>query len=189
MKIRSALFAVLLIAVAVPAFAQTTVPPPPAPWQHKTQEIIGSLDIANDQASNHTVVSIETSWAYYTSDKTEVGAVVSVIKGRVDAQGNAVDGYGAGPFYMYNLPKLKKGNFYIGGYSQALTGDLLDAAKLQAATIGGYRLYIGKSSAIRIEAFHTAALASNNPDGGQPLNSNGVRVGFSLGVGPGTVVN
>jgi hypothetical protein len=190
MKIRIALLAALcscFFISSVPLFAQTTTPPGPAPvngrapWQHMTEELIFSADLSNNQAADHTSVTINASWGHYATDKTEIGAIISVLRG-------PVNGYAGGPWTEFNFPSMRYGNLAIGGDAQFTTGDLLNAAQIQAATRFLYKLYVGKSSAVRAEIYRTQAIAQSGPDTGQPLNALGFRIGISLGIPNGTQV-
>jgi len=189
MKLKIVALALLSVFLALPAFAQTPAPAPApgpvakAPWAHETEELIFAGNVVNNDGANHTAVSVTAAWAHYTSDTQEVGAIISVLKG-------PVNGYSGGPFYEWNLPKLKYGNLLLGGDAQFTTGDLLSAAQVQAATRFGYKFYVGKSSAVRIvlEKKQAVAVQSPSQDSGQPLNSLGLSIGVSLGVPNGTKV-
>lgn len=186
MTYRSAIVALVILAASfIPVLAQSAPPAPvvKAPWTHQTEELIFSANAVNNDAASHTAVGITAAWAHYTSDTQEVGAIISVLKG-------PVNGYSAGPFYEWNLPKLRYGNLLLGGDAQFTTGDLLSAAQVQAATRFGYKFYVGKSSAVRIvlEKKQAVLVQAPSEDSGQPLNSLGLSIGLSLGIPTGTKV-
>jgi len=183
-----ALLALLSIVIFVPpALAQTTAPPAAPKWQHAPQELIATFAVTNSQASAHTDINADIAWAYYMSDTQEVGTVVTVLRGDTN-------GYALGPRYELNFPSSTKGNAFLGGDAQWLSGSDLtqfSAASLAGAARAGYKWHIGTSSALRVQLEMSKAINPSMPDGapGNPVNVVGMSVGFSVGLGKGTAVH
>ena len=165
----------LLLLAAAPAWADEH------PWAHGDNEFILSFDFGRDDAGDRTVGDFTGAWSNFVTDRVQVGAATSFIRTDSASRG------GAGPFFEYNFPNLKRGHLFIGGDLQALTGDLSDQATMVAATRLGYKAHVGNSSAIRISAEFTEPVNENGDADG--LKRVGLSIGFSLGVTPETVVN
>ena len=173
-KVLGVLLGLLMLSM-VPAWADDH------PWKHGDNEFILSFDFARDQDADRVIGDFTGAWSRFVTDRVQVGAATSFI--RTDSG----SGGGAGPFFEYNFPSLKKGHLFIGGDVQALTGDLSDQATMVAATRLGFKVHVGNSSAIRIAAeFKEPLDVQEDADG---LKQVGLTIGFSLGVTPETKVN
>jgi len=172
-------FTVLLCLFAfAPVLADTASPV----WKHKTEELLLSGSIVKDPATDHVNTDIAGAWLHYATDQSQIG--VSTSLSRKGAEG----GQGIGPAYYWNLPRLKKGNFFLGGSAEVLTGEVSDFAKAKAATDFGYRLYVGNSSALRVAAHLVKAINAESGAAADQIDSVGLVFGFSMGVSPGTTV-
>lgn len=172
----------LLLALSLPVLAQEPVPPADQPWSHAAQEIMFAGTFTRDAATNHLDGRFAAYWATYVTDQTEIGAAMGY---QGDASG--VSGESAGLFYRYNFPRLKKGNFFMGGTAAAYTGDLRTLANASAMLEGGYRLYIGKHAAAFASVQQTQAFGSVSPEG-DLLNQTSLMFGFSTGFTPATPI-
>jgi hypothetical protein len=116
-----------------PALAQD-----PDPWTKGADEYILQAQGFRNQATESWRWTLTAAAAHYVSAKTQVGAVVSVLRDGSDG------GAGIGPWYEYTLGCTQKDLcFIIGGDAQKLTAGAEDLAAWQAATRGGIKWTTG----------------------------------------------
>lgn len=129
--------ALLSLCIAIPSIAQV---------QQQGDNEIGFQVAFTEQAGEgrSLVGQYDTFWAYYVTDNTSIGGILS---GTYDA---TMTGTGYGAWYEYNFPKMTKGNIFLGGDAQRLAGDFSQVATTAAAARVGYKLHIGESGAAKI---------------------------------------
>jgi hypothetical protein len=104
------------------------------PWEKGAEEYILQAQGFRDQESEQWRWTLLVAATHYVSDRTQIGAVVSVL--RAGAEGGA----GVGPWYEYTLGCTDGGLcFIIGGDAQKLTAGAEDLAAWQAATRAGLK--------------------------------------------------
>lgn len=145
-------------------------------WKHGDKEILFAGSVIKNQATGDTDVDMTGALLHYATDRSQVGVSTSFSKRGSDG------GAGVGPAYYWNLPRMKKGNFFLGGSAEILTGDVSDLAKAKAATEFGYRLYVGSSSALRVAAHVVKALDPESDATADEIDNVGLVFGFSMGI-------
>jgi len=174
-KLIGILFVLLAVAFA-PVLALEPV------WKHGTEEVVLSGSFVKNQATDHTDADLTGSWLHYATDSNQVGVVASLTR----REGGG--GEGIGPAYIFNFPKLRKGNFFLGGSAEALTGEISDLAKVRAASEFGYRLYVGDSSAFRVSMRLVKAINAESGDASDQIENIGLVLGFSTGINQGAAI-
>lgn len=180
MKRKLLLLLLMLGFCALPVLAADPV----SPWTHGDNEVLLQGSYAKSADTNEWSGDIEAGWLRFVSENQEVGTVFSLVKTEAGEEG-----FSFGPIYEWNLVNLNKGHFFLGGDAQVLMSDLADLASLSTTGRVGYKLHIGKSSAIRLSFDYDKAVNEENDEMGDRINGFGFNVGVSIGFNKGTDIS
>lgn len=179
MKRLAFLLSLLLATTTIHAQTGSPIPPPKAPvWQHGTEEFL--LEGNTARVDGHLQTNVSGGWLHYATDAIETGAIVAL--NRTGADGTS----SAGGAFFYNFPQLKKGNFFVGGIGSGVSG--LSGVPAELITSAGYRLYVGKTAALRVHADWGNAVGTSSGADTSQVNQTRIFFGFSMGVPQGSPV-
>lgn len=170
---RLVMFLVLLAFCAFPARAAEPV----SPWTHGDNEVLLEGSYFRRADTDQWAGDVVAGWLRFVSENQQVGSVFSLV--RTDAGDT---GYSIGPIYEWNFADLERGHFFLGGDAKVLLSDLSDLASLSTTGRVGYKLHIGKSSAIRFSFDYDRAVNEKSDELGDRINGFGFALGVSIGI-------